>query len=147
LWFSQFSLTYALACTVYGITPGPEWARDETLTSPGIAEMTKKIMHGEHPDAVRMAATWTGHPGKLFSQPPVSIEVITRKGSFTAESTDIPGDSWNPRTKLTHDQIIAKFRNNASYVLSDARIDRIIETVENLDGIKSLSDLTGLLAQ
>ena len=147
LWFSQFSLSYALACTVYNITPGPEWASEETLNSPRIAEMTRKITHGEHPDAVRMAATWTGHPGKLFSQPPVSIEVISRKGSFTADSTDIPGDSWNPRAKLTYDQIVAKFRNNASYVLSDARIDMIIETVENLDGLKSLSDLTGLLAQ
>jgi len=147
LWFSQFSLTYALACTVYSIIPGPEWAKEETLTNPDIAEMTKKVTHGEHPDAVRMVATWSGHPGKLFSQPPVSIEVISRKGNFTADSIDIPGDSWNPRAKVSYDQIVAKFRNNASYVLSDAKINRIIETVENLDEVKSLSDLTGLLAQ
>jgi len=132
---------------VYGIIPGPEWAKEETLNRPDIAEMTKKITHGEHPDAVRMAATWSGHPGKLFSQPPVSIEVISRKGSFTADSTDIPGDSWNPRAKLSYDQIVAKFRNNAAYVLSDAKIDGIIETVENLDRVKSLNDLTGLLAE
>jgi 2-methylcitrate dehydratase PrpD len=147
LWFSQFSLAYALACTVYGIIPGPEWAKEETLNRPDIAEMTKKVTHGEHPDAVRMSATWSGHPGKLFSQPPVSIEVVSRKGSFTADSTDIPGDSWNPRAKLSDDQIVAKFRNNAAYVLSDAKINRIIETVENLDRVKSLNDLTGLLAE
>jgi 2-methylcitrate dehydratase PrpD len=146
LWFSQFSLTYALACTAYGITPGPEWAREETLTSPRIAEMTGKITHGEHPDAVRMAATWTGHPGKLFSQPPVSIEVISRKGTFTAESTDIPGDSWNPRARLPRDRIVAKFRTNASYVLSDAKINGIIETLDNLDEVADLRDLTGLLS-
>jgi 2-methylcitrate dehydratase PrpD len=146
LWFSQFSLTYALACTLYRITPGPEWAKEETLTNPDIAEMTRKITHGEHPDAVRMAATWSGHPGKLFSQPPVSIEVTSRKGSFTANSMDIPGDSWNPRAKLSYDEIVAKFRNNAAYVLDDDRIDRIIEAVNNLDRVKNLSDLTGLLA-
>src|SRR3972149_3872144 len=50
LWFSQFSLSYALACTVYRITPGPEWAKEETLRSPEIAEMTRKVVHGEHPD-------------------------------------------------------------------------------------------------
>jgi 2-methylcitrate dehydratase PrpD len=146
LWFSQFSLSYALACTVYGITPGPEWARAETLNDTRIAEMTRKITHGEHPDAVRMAATWSGHPGKLFSQPPTSIEVISKKGRFTADSTDIPGDSWNPRTRLIDDAIVAKFRNNASHVLSDAQIDRIIEAVAGLGKIKNLSELTGLLA-
>ena len=145
LWFSQFSLSYALACTVYRITPGPEWAKEETLTSPRIAEMTRKITHGEHPEAMRMTATWSGHPGKLFSQPPTSIEVVSRKGRFTADSTDIPGDSWNPKARLTDDRIVGKFRNNASYVLNDAQINRIIEAVDGLDKMKNISELTELL--
>ena len=146
LWFSQFSFSYALACTVYRITPGPEWAKEETLNNPIIAEMTGKIVHGEHPDAVRMAETWTGHPGKLFSQPPVSIEVLSRKGIFTAESTDIPGDSWNPRVKLTDAEIISKFKNNASYVVNDAQINKIIDRVEKLDKIEKISTLAEMLA-
>jgi 2-methylcitrate dehydratase PrpD len=146
LWFSQFSLTYALACIAYRITPGPAWASEATLHDPRIAAMTRRIVHGEHPDAVRLAATWSGHPGKLFSQPPVSIEVISGKGTFSAESTDIPGDSWNPRARLTDDRIVAKFRVNAASVLSDAKIDRVIETVDNLDAVKDLGDLTRLLA-
>jgi len=114
--------------------------------SPRIAEMTKKITHGEHPDAVRMTATWTGHPGRIFSQPPVSIEVISKKGRFSADSTDIPGDTWNPRTRLTDDAIIAKFRNNASYVLKDAQLDKIIDVVSRLDEIQRPDELTGLLS-
>jgi 2-methylcitrate dehydratase PrpD len=146
LWFSQFSLSYALACTVYGITPGPEWAREETLRRPGIAEMTKKISHGEHPDAIRMAATWQGHPGKLFSQPPVSVEVLSKKGRFSSESTDIPGDSWNPRARMTGDEIIGKFRRNASHTLADVKVDRIIEKILGLEHIEDISELTGLLS-
>jgi 2-methylcitrate dehydratase PrpD len=146
LWFSQFSFTFALACTIYGITPGPEWAKEETLNSPKIAEMTRKIVHGEHPDAVRMTATWAGHPGRLFSQPPVSIEVESKKGSFTAESTGIPGDSWNPGVKLSDARIVDKFKNNASYILNDAQINRIIEGVEKLDKAESINDLAGLLS-
>ena len=146
LWLSIDSFTYALACTAYGITPGPEWAREETLKSPRIAEMTKKITHGEHPDAMRMTAAWSGHPGKLFSQPPTSIEVISKKGRFTAESTDIPGDSWNPGARLTDDAIVAKFRTNASYILGEAQVDRIIDMVDGLDGIRNIGKLTALLA-
>lgn len=145
LWFSQFSFTYALACTVYGITPGPEWAKEETLNNPKVVEMTGKIVHGEHPDAVRMAATWSGHPGKLFSQPPVSIEVFSRKGNFTAESTDIPGDSWNPKARLSDADIFSKFNNNASYVIKDTQINKIIEAVDNLDKIENIRDLADLL--
>lgn len=116
------------------------------MNSPKIVEMTKKIIHGEHPDAMKMTAAWSGHPGKIFSQPPTSIEVISRKGRFTAESSDIPGDSWNPKTKLTADQIITKFKNNASYVLNDAQINRIIEIVGRLDKIEDIVELTRLLA-
>jgi 2-methylcitrate dehydratase PrpD len=141
LWLAVDSITYALACTVYGITPGPEWAKEETLTSPKIVEMTKKILHGEHPDAMKMTGAWSGHPGMLFSQPPTSIEVVTKKGRFAAESADIPGDSWNHRAKLTDDKIIAKFRHNASYVLSDAQSNRIIEAVDSLDRIRDVNDL------
>jgi 2-methylcitrate dehydratase PrpD len=45
LWLSVDSITYALACTVYGLTPGPDWVKDETLTDPRITEMTKKIVN------------------------------------------------------------------------------------------------------
>jgi 2-methylcitrate dehydratase PrpD len=145
-WFSINSFSYALACTIYRIIPGPEWAKEETLTSPRIAEMTKKITLKEHPEAMRMFMTWSGHPGKILSQPPTSIEVISKKGRFTAESTDIPGDSWNPKVRLSDDEIIAKFKNNASYVLSDAQINRIVEVVSSLDKIKNIGELTALLA-
>jgi 2-methylcitrate dehydratase PrpD len=146
LWLAVDSITYVLACTAYRITPGPEWAKEETLASPRIAGMTRKITHGEHPDAMRRTAAWPGHPGKIFSQPPTSIEVISKKGRFAAESSDIPGDSWNPKARLTDDEIVAKFKNNASYVLDGKQIERIIGVIEGLDKIKSPGELTGLLA-
>ena len=145
LWLAVDSITFSLACTVYGIPPGPEWTKEETLTSPKLAEMTKKIIHGEHPDALKMSAAWTGHPGKIFSQPPTSIEVVSKKGSFSADSVDIPGDSWNPKAKMTDDEIINKFRNNASYVLGNNQIDRIIDLVGSLEKIENISELTGLM--
>jgi 2-methylcitrate dehydratase PrpD len=146
LWLSVDSISYALACAVYGITPGPEWCREETLTSPEIIEMTKKIVHREHPDGLKQSAAWTGHPGKIFSQPPTSIEVISRKGTFTAGSNDIPGDSWNPRTKLADDEITGKFRTNASYVLDDTQINGIIDVVGRLEKTENIGELTSLLA-
>jgi hypothetical protein len=108
--------------------------------------MTKKIIHREHSDGLSQSAAWTGHPGKIFSQPPTSIEVVSRRGAFTADSNDIPGDSWNPRTKWSNEEIDAKFRTNASYVLGDRQIERIIEAVARLEKIENIGALAGLLA-
>ena len=145
VWNSICSFPYALALTIYGVTPGPEWAKEETMHDPKILEMTKKITHGEHPEAMKMTAEWKGHPGKLFSQPPTSIEVVSAKGTFTAESTDIPGDSWNPKAKMSEEEIIAKFRNNSSHMLSDAQVSRVAGTIRSLEEVNDISEFTRLL--
>lgn len=145
LWLSQFSFTYALACTVYGIIPGPEWAKDKTLTNPEIVEMSRKITHGVHPDAMRRTATWDGHPGRIFTQPPTSVEVKSKKGTFAAESCEFPGDSWNPKTKLDDKEIVAKFINNACDLLAETQINDIIKALDRLDEIKNITELTRLL--
>jgi 2-methylcitrate dehydratase PrpD len=146
LWLSVDSITYALACAVYGLTPGPDWVKEESLKSPKIAEMTRKIVNLEHPDVIKKMAAWTGHPGKIFSQAVTSLEVITSKGTFKDESADVPGDSWNPRSRLTRDQLIAKFKNNAREILSEAKMNSLIEAVEALDKIKNVSELMKLTA-
>ena len=146
LWTSQFSYTYALACTVHGVTPGPEWAKERMLNDPKIAATTEMITHGVHPDAAHTIATWNGHPGRLFSELPCSIEVRSKKDTFTAESSDVPGDSWNPGARLSDSEMIEKFKNNACNILSNTRINRIIETVDNLDKLDNVDELTGLVA-
>ena len=145
LWLSVDSLPFAMACAVLGIPPGPEWGTEEVLKSPEVAAMSRKIVHGEHPGAMKMTAAWKGHPGKLFSQPPTSVEVVTGKGSFNAESADIPGDSWNPRARMTDEEIIGKFRLNASYILEDDKIDRIVESALGLERVADINEFTSLL--
>jgi 2-methylcitrate dehydratase PrpD len=144
LWLAVDSITYNLACAVYGLPPGPDWVKEETLKSPKIAEMTKKIFNEEHPQAIKLMAAWTGHPGKVFSQAITSLEVISRKGTFIRESVDVPGDSWNLRSKLTKDELIAKFKNNSRPILNDKKINDLIGAVDRLDKIKDISELTQL---
>ena len=146
LWLSVDSFPFAMACAVLGIPPGPDWGTEETLKSPEVAAMSRKVIHGEHPGAMKMTANWKGHPGKLFSQPPTSVEVVTNKGRFTAESTDIPGDSWNPRARMSEEDIIKKFRRNASYLLEDNKIDRIAASTLTLERIADINEFTRLLS-
>ncbi len=145
LWLAVDSITYTLACTAFGVTPGPDWVKEETLHNPRIAEMSKKIVNVEHPQAIERLAAWTGHPGKIFSQAITSIEVISRRGNYSAETTDVPGDSWNPRSKLTKDEVITKFRNNSAQTLGQEKVNLLIRAVVNLDKMDSITELTRLI--
>jgi 2-methylcitrate dehydratase PrpD len=145
LWLSVDSITYALACVVYGLTPGPDYVKEESLKDPRISEMTKKVVNLEHPGVIKHMAAWTGHPAKIFSQAITSLEVITSKGTFNDETMDVPGDSWNPKSKLSKEQIIAKFKNNARQVLTEEKMDAVIEGVDTLDKIKNITEFTKLL--
>lgn len=145
-WFSQFSFSFALACAAYQITAGPEWAQNKTLTNSEIIEMTRKVTHGVHADATRQMATWSEHPGKLMSKPITSISVISKNGTYNAESNELPGDSWNPRTKLSDEELIEKFRNNCRSLMSEQQIDRIVEFICTLDKKKDVGSLSGLVA-
>jgi 2-methylcitrate dehydratase PrpD len=147
LWFSQFSFSFALACVAHHITPGPLWGHNDTLTDPSIAQLTRKVVRTIHPDALKQMAKWTGHPGRLMSEPLTSLSVVTNKGTFTAESSDLPGDSWNLGAKLSDEHLIAKFRNNSRHVLIETQIDGIIEAVSSLDTVADPIALTKLLAR
>ena len=146
LWLAVDSFTFTLACVVYGVTPGPDWVKEETLKDPRIAEMSKKIINEEHPQAIQRLAAWTGHPGKIFSQAITSIEVITRKGNCSAESSDVPGDSWNPRSKLTKEELVTKFGNNSRQTLGDQKTDRLIVAIDELEKMDYIGELTKLTA-
>jgi 2-methylcitrate dehydratase PrpD len=144
LWLAVDSITFNLACAVYGLTPGPDWVKEDTLHSPEIAAMTKKIFNEEHPEAIKRMAAWTGHPGKVFSQAITSLEVTAQNGTFCGQTVDVPGDSWNPASKLTKDELIAKFTNNCRPVLNDRKINALIDAVDRLEKIRNISELTSL---
>jgi 2-methylcitrate dehydratase PrpD len=91
-------------------------------------------------------ATWSEHPGKLMSKPITSISVISKNGTYNAESNELPGDSWNPRTKLSDEELIEKFRNNCRSLMSEQQIDRIVEFICTLDKKKDVGSLSGLVA-
>ena len=51
-----------------------------------------------------------------------------------------------PQSRMNDEEMIAKFKNNAVPVLKKAQIERIIETVCNLDKVETTGQLTSLLA-
>ena len=144
---SQFSITYALACTAYGIAPGPDWAMPQTLNDPAIGNFTKRITQVAHPEAMPAWSAYEGHPGKMHCHAPTSIELVTKQGTFNAESWDLPGDSWNPATRMSEEDIAIKFAINVRSVLSSKEVERLIETVQRLEMLDDIGELMALTAK
>ncbi len=52
----------------------------------------------------------------------------------------------HPKNPLTHEEVVAKYRNNAGLVLSQQQIARSIELIEHLDAAKDVRELMDILA-
>lgn len=73
---------------------------------------------------------------------PVTIE-LTNGRRFTHTATIAKGHPENP---LTHDEVLAKFRNNVKAVMLPERANQLIEAMESFETIDNINRMIGLLA-
>jgi 2-methylcitrate dehydratase len=72
---------------------------------------------------------------------PVTIR-LTDGRKFTAKQ-DLPKSHW--RYPLKREEWIGKFRSNASRVLPEKKVDRIIQLIDNLEQLSDVRELTSEL--
>jgi 2-methylcitrate dehydratase len=71
------------------------------------------------------------------------VTITTTAGASHTAQTDVAkGDPADP---LTDDEIVAKFRANAEGVVSERRMDQIVEATWNFDTLASIGDYMRLL--
>lgn len=126
----KFSLQYTVSAALVdgSVTRGS--FTDEHVRGPRIQATIEKV-------TVNPQSTWD--PGVI------RIQMTTNNGTVhTREQRSIKGSSEEP---LSRDELLAKFRDNASLVRNAAEIARMIELVDTLDTQSSITPLTDLLAQ
>ena len=138
---AAFSLAYALAIAAFEPEPGTHWYADENMHSPKVLEMVKKVKKADGAQDADLNHEfrnyWNGH------WMPVQVEIVTAgKGRFSGYATYPKGHPENP---LSHDDLKTKFRQAASPVLKGSRSEEVISTIENLDEVTDIAQLTALL--
>jgi 2-methylcitrate dehydratase PrpD len=133
----QFSLPFVLAAAAHRLRVGADWQEHDTINDPGIrAFMRKNVMHVD-PQLVEMKKkdprTW-----------PARVEVKAKGKTYTAEALYMRGTNFTERM-VTDDELMEKFRHNASRQLIPSRIERAIESIWNLDKAREVSELTSAL--
>lgn len=140
----QFSHPHSLAMAAFDIPAGPEWQSPEKMNSAEITSFRKKVF-------VKDPSFAPSEEKRLDKKLPCRVEVVAGGRHFAAETEYAIGDPWSPETIMTYEQLKRKFRILASSVAATSdewrkRVEKIIKTIDTLEDLPKVKDLTRLLS-
>ena len=136
---AQFSIPYCIACLFLDSTPGPNWFTEDRLKDPVLLNLAGKIK----------AIGPEMHPLKAFQMfregeyPEAGVEIITTHGEHIKQF--LPYPKGHPKNRLSRNEVVHRFRQFTSHILTSTRIDQIVDEVLQLEKLDDLSDLMALL--
>jgi 2-methylcitrate dehydratase PrpD len=137
---SQFSIAHGIAVGAHRLPPGKAWQDPEFVFSQSVMELMDKVTHEVHPNYVELL---TAHPASR----PAKLEVRARGKTFIGESRFPKGSpSSDPASYMTTDELVAKFRHNAQGAIPPGRVDRVVDTVLNLETVDDFGTVMSLLS-
>jgi 2-methylcitrate dehydratase PrpD len=141
---TQFCSTLIGAIAVYhGRQPGPAWALPSTYEDPRILNLMKKTRILVHPKAIETNMSQV-KAGKLQGYFGATVEITAGGKKYVADVLDAKGSPSNP---LTAAEVLAKFKNNASYSgLRGDKVEKFIDMVHNLDKVPDMANFMQLLS-
>lgn len=132
---AQFNVAYVLSVAAHRVPVGPAWYGQEAMRNPEILQFMKKVRSGPHPNYAKAIQE---DPTSTLSE----VGISARGRVFSEERTHHKGSPALQTTRMSDSELMAKFRANASGVLSSDRIDRSIELIMSLEMMEDVSQLT-----
>jgi 2-methylcitrate dehydratase PrpD len=134
---AQFSIPYVVTMILMGEPTGPNWYTGTMLKDPRVREFQRKVKLQED-----MGAT------KSYSKAyrtPSAVEIAMKDGKRYTKRVEYPkGDPENPFSPQDH---INKLTNMASWLgMKRNRIDELIQVLNRLEKLDTITELTRLLA-
>ena len=134
----QFSLPFCLSLAAHRVPIGADWQDWETIRNPRIPRLHEQ---GRHDRRSRLSRGKARESEKLAGQ----VEVDARGRTFTKETSFARGTNFT-EFQATDDQLIEKFRHNASRVMRQEKIEQAAERIMTLDKVADVTGLTSLLS-
>ncbi|MBI2953143.1 MAG: MmgE/PrpD family protein [Chloroflexi bacterium] len=128
---AQFSLPYAIAAAAHRVSLA-EWQDPERLTDPNILQFMDKVFAEAHPDYLKVSRE---EPESNMT----SVEVVAKGKVFKGEGKHARGFD------LTDEDLVQKFRTNATKVLPQAKVEKAISIFFELEKVESVTELVGCL--
>jgi len=131
----QFSVPFTLAVAAHKIRIGADWQEHDVMGDPQIRAFMEKVSMHIDPQIVEQKRkdprTW-----------PARVVVKAKGQTYTEEVLYMRGTNFTER-RIDDEELMEKFRHNASRLLTPARIDNAIEAFWTLD---KTQDLGGLIS-
>ena len=128
----KFSLQYHAVMAVLDRRLDIESFSDERALSPDVEAMLKRVRMLVDPSL-------PGNYDVIYN--PVTIR-LKNGGSFTHQ-VDLPRSHW--RYPLKRDEWLGKFRNNASRLLPQHKVEKTIDLVERMEEVTDIRQLTEII--
>ena len=136
---AQFSVPYVFAVAAHRIKIGVDWQTPATISNPRIREFMDKVEFKSHPNFEEEML-------KRRISSLSTIEVVAKGRIYTEEKTWMKGDSFPAEARMTDEELISKFKNNAQDVLPLNQIEELIESIFNLEKINNVCKLSRLFS-
>jgi 2-methylcitrate dehydratase PrpD len=136
----QFSIAHGIAIGAHRLPLGKAWQNPANVFAPSVLALMDKVTHEVHPDYVKeLSAHGAARPSR--------VEIRARGTVFSAERL-YPKGSVSPdgATRMTSEELIAKFVHNADGVLSRSAADRVVNAVMDLESCSNFATVMGLVA-
>lgn len=126
---AQYSIPFTAALTLLKDIEDPSIFAESILVDKDVIALSKKV---EVSASIKNA-------GMEKSR----VTIVSAEGETYVADTDKP--KGHPDNPLSYDDVVRKFRNLASKVIADKRIDRIIENVTRLESVRDMNEFGRLL--
>jgi 2-methylcitrate dehydratase PrpD len=137
---AQFSMAHGLAVGAHRIPPGKAWQSPDVVFRPSVLELMKKVQYEVHPD-------YAGQLSGNAARRPTRIEVTARGQTFVGETLFPKGSpSSDPATRMTNDELSAKFAGNAQGVIDARAVEQVLDRLWHLERAESIAALIPLLS-
>ena len=135
---AQFSIPYCIAALLHEPKPGPHWFEEQRLKDMKILELAGRV-RATGPLLSPLDGFAMFHAG---TYPEAGVEVTLKDGRNVSERLPFP--KGHPKNRLTEDEFKDRFRLAASYTINSDLIEKVIETIDDLENIDDLNALTQL---
>jgi 2-methylcitrate dehydratase PrpD len=137
---AQFNVAYTLSLVAHRVKPGPQWQSIDNLTNQEILKFMGKISYEPHPGFVK---TLEEDPRSRLAK----VEVIARGKKFVEERKYSKGTpSPDASTYMTNDELMAKFKDNASYILPSNKVHEAATAFLNLEKVAGIREIMKLVS-
>jgi len=127
---AQFSVAYVFAAAAHRVKL-EDWQDLDIIKNKKILEFMKKVNYQAHPKFAE------GRPRSSFGM----VEVMAKGEIFREERKYAKGTSFTD-FKATDEELIEKFKRNASRILTRDKIDEAIKSLLDLEKLENIAELT-----